>query len=97
MNIYHIKTFKETQRNINVNIQLIKYRIELKKNKSIKNESKLQGQNLELTYKIQLKKRFISITTIIKIKKNEKYKIYEIEQKLLVIIWCLFSFLKFYF
>ncbi len=50
--------------------------------------NKIPGQNFEVPYKmltrnIQLKKRFTSMATVMKMKKNEEYEIDEIEQKLL--------------
>ena len=49
--------------------------------------NKIPGQNFEvpkiLTRNIQLKKRFTSMATVMKMKKNEEYEIDEIEQKLL--------------
>ena len=52
--------------------------------------NKIPGQNFEVPYKmltrnIQLKKRFTSMATVMKMKKNEEYEIDEIEQKLLAV------------
>ena len=65
-----------------------KNKTEFKKKIKVKKMNKIPGQNFVISYRIalkniQLKKRFTSMATMMKMKKNEEEEIDEIEEKLL--------------
>ena len=65
-----------------------KNQTEFKKKIKVKKMNKIPGQNFVISYRIalkniQLKKRFTSMATMMKMKKNEEEEIDEIEEKLL--------------